>query len=186
MTTIIIHLIRHAEAVQRVPGGVDEFRYLTCRGRSRFRRVAAALRKLGIDPDFIVTSPKVRALQTAEILAEGIRFSGEVIVAPLLADAFDFVGLRDVLMSLPSTREIVVVGHEPDLGRLTAELLSLTGMAALKKGGVVTLLVTLKHGSHSAEYVRLVTGGGKVVEKRDKGIERLLVKRDIEKEGVAA
>lgn len=184
MTTIIIHLIRHAEAVQRVPGGVDEFRYLTCRGRSRFRRVTATLKKLGIDPDFIVTSPKVRAIQTAEILAEGIRFRGEVVVAPQLADDFRLAGLRDVLMNFPSVQEIVFVGHEPDLGHLTTELLCLSGAATIKKGGVVSLLVTLTHGSHSSEFVRLITGGGKVVEKRDKGIERLLGMREkAEEEG---
>lgn len=176
--SVTIHLIRDAEAVQRVPGGADEYRYLTCRGRARFRRVAAILRKLGIDPHCIITSPKVRALQTAEILAEAIRFRSEVIVAPQLADGLDLTGLRDLLMTVPSAREMVVVGHEPDLGRLTGELLCLPESATLKKGGVVTVNLNLKQGSLYAEFVRLVTGGGKVIEKRVKGVERLLGKRD--------
>lgn len=184
--TATIHLIRHAEAVQRVPGGADEYRYLTCRGRARFRRVAATLRKLGIDPHCIVTSPKVRALQTAEILAEAIRFSSEVIVAPQLADGLDLSGLRDLLITFPLAREIVVVGHEPDLGRLTTELLCLPDSATLKKGSVVTVYLNLKQGSLYAEFIRLVTGGGKVIEKRVKGVERLLGKRDkTEEEGMA-
>ena len=64
-----IHLVRHAEAAERFGDTPDEHRSLTSRGRRRFRRVAAALGKLGTDPETIFTSPKVRAVQTAEILA---------------------------------------------------------------------------------------------------------------------
>lgn len=179
---VLIHLIRHAEATQRIPGNPDEYRHLTCRGRSRFRRVAAGLKKIGIDPYTIITSPSTRAVQTAEIIAECIRFSGEVVVAQALAGELPAAGLRELLKSYPATREIVLVGHEPYLGHLVGELLSLPGPCVFKKGSVVTLQIHVGQASQGAVFVRLITGGAKVVEKSDKGLERLMGKHQTTEE----
>jgi phosphohistidine phosphatase len=67
---IELYFVRHGIAVERIPGVPDSFRELTGKGRRRFRKTARAFAQLGRSLDLILTSPLVRAVQTAEILAE--------------------------------------------------------------------------------------------------------------------
>jgi phosphohistidine phosphatase len=164
-----IHFIRHAEALERSPDVNDDYRPLTCRGRTRFRRVAASLRKLDVSPDLIITSPLVRAVQTAEILAETLRFSGDLLVSPLLAASFSPPVLRDLLTAHAGRDELALVGHEPSLGLVVASLLGLDGPCAMKKGAVVTIQVC----GQTNRFVALVTGGGRVITSCDKAVARL-------------
>lgn len=168
-----IHLVRHAEAIGRTGEIADDHRYLTCRGRTRFRRVAATLEKQGIEPDYILTSPLVRAVQTADILAEKLHFSGDLLIEPLLAGGLTMPVLRDLLASHTLAGEIVLVGHEPDMGLLLGALLATDSPCSIKKGGVVSLKLDLKHPSMPVEFISLVTGGGKLVTNRTKALERL-------------
>lgn len=170
---MILHITRHAQAITATLENPDEERYLSCRGRRRFRQVAAALRKLEIDLDLIVTSPKARAIQTAEIVAETLAFSGEVKISPLLAENFNVESLRQLLSNLPTSDEILIVGHEPDLSTLIAELLSLSAPCRLVRGSVVTIKLIEKKNSLTAELLRVVSGGGKVLTGRRKMLERL-------------
>ena len=167
-----LHIIRHAEAVDRSSAIPDDYRYLTCRGRTRFRRVADTLKKCGIDPDIIISSPLVRAVQTAEILAETIRFTGELSILPLLADSFNLPRLKEYLESMAPIRELVMVGHEPDLGLIAGELLD-HSPCTLKKGGVVTLKIRLHQPEIAAHFLWLVTGGGKLITNHDTAMTRL-------------
>jgi phosphohistidine phosphatase len=168
-----IHLIRHAEAIDRSVDMPDAHRYLTCRGRTRFRRVASSLKKLGIDPDIILTSPLVRAVQTADILAETLRFTSDLVVSPLLASEFQVSHLRDILFSYADAREIVLVGHEPDMGEVVRVLLDLPSPCAMKKGGAVSFSLNPKQTSLEPEFLNLVTGGGKVIVNLDKALDRI-------------
>jgi phosphohistidine phosphatase len=168
-----VHFVRHAQAVERSAELPDEHRHLTCRGRKRFRLVAARLKKTGIDPDYIITSPKVRAVQTAEILAETLRFSGEVQVSAALATGPDPASLRNILEQRKAANEIVIVGHEPGLGETVGELLKLSPPCNLTKGSVVTLNISLRQSGITAELAGIITGGGKAVSKTEKAMERL-------------
>ncbi len=134
-----IYLVRHAESVDRVPGMPDSARCLSARGRVSFRETARRFRETGALPTRIFTSPLVRAVQTAEILSEALRFEGEVAVAPQLAPGFDMEGLIAVLDGFPAEREIAFVGHEPDLGDILTRLLSLPGGYAMRKGSIAAL-----------------------------------------------
>jgi len=168
-----VHFIRHAQAIERSTELPDEYRNLTCRGRKRFRQVAARLKKIGIDPDYIITSPKVRAVQTAEILAETLGFSGEVQVSADLAAGPDLAALRNLLGTRKTASEIVVVGHEPGLGETVGELLKVSTSCCLAKGSVVTLDLSLRQSGITAELAGLITGGGKAVGKSSEAMERL-------------
>lgn len=170
---MIIHLIRHAQALERSREIPDEQRCLTCRGRKRFRQVAAALKKLEIDPDAILASTKIRAVQTADILAEQLRFSGEFMVIPALAEGFTVAALRQLIASRPSASELVFIGHEPDIGALTATLLQLDEYCLLPKGSVVTMEVTLTNSGIAAKLLRVIAGSGRVISTRGKALERL-------------
>jgi len=169
-----LHIIRHAEAIERSADLPDEQRSLTCRGRQRFRQVAASLKKMAITPDYIISSPLIRAVQTAEILSETIRFNGELQISAELAGGPDSAALRDLFQARSSAREVVVVGHEPDLGELVGTLLRLPAPCTLSKGCVVSLEIALKKSGLSAELISLITGSGKVIRKPADAIKRLL------------
>lgn len=158
---MIIHCIRHAQAIKRSPDIPDERRYLTPRGRKRFRKVARVMREWEIDPDVIWTSPAVRAVQTADILCEKLRFTGELIVTPLLFP-LSLTGFHQLLMAHPHVRECVIVGHEPDLSDLMGYLLGFP-VQTLPKGGVVSCALSPEHGGGDAHPVRFVNPAGNVI-----------------------
>lgn len=166
-----VHLIRHAQAIERSTDLLDEQRNLTCRGRKRFRQVATCLKKLDIEPDFILSSPKVRAVQTAEILAETLRFNGEVRISPELASGP--VELDALLRANNGCSEVVIVGHEPALGEVVARLLQLSTLCYLSKGCVVSIKISLRQSGLSAELSGMITAGGKVIRKASLILERL-------------
>ena len=173
LTPMKVHLIRHAEAIDRSLDGPDAHRYLTCRGRTRFRRVASSLKKQGVEPDIILTSPLIRAVQTADILAETLRFNGDLVVWPQLASGFQLEQLRELLGRYSDLAEIVLVGHEPDLGELVRVLLDVSFSCTLKKGGMVSFALNPKEPSLEPEFLALVSGGGKTVVNLNKALDRL-------------
>ena len=134
-----IYLVRHAESVDRIPGMPDSARHLSVRGRVSFREMARRFREAGALPSRIFTSPLLRAVQTAEILAETLQYDGEVAVAPQLSPGFDMEGMNVVLDGFPGEPEIVFVGHEPDLGGILTRLLSLPKGYAMRKGSIAAL-----------------------------------------------
>jgi len=119
-------LWRHADAE---PGGRDLERKLTNKGRKQAKRVAAWLREWLPEDAVVLVSPARRAQQTAEALSDSFRT-----VAQLAPDASP----HEVLAAAgwpKGSGSVVVVGHQPTLGRAAA--LALTGAAAdwnIKKG----------------------------------------------------
>jgi phosphohistidine phosphatase len=134
-----LYLVRHAEAIERSGTTPDASRYLTTKGRLAFRKIARRVRRAGIAPDVILTSPLLRAVQTAEILAERLKHEGPVVVAKELSPGFDLPALRSLLAEAGNPREAAFVGHEPDLGTLAAMLLDVPGGFPLRKGAVLAL-----------------------------------------------
>jgi phosphohistidine phosphatase len=134
-----IYLVRHSDSVDRVPSMPDAARYLSARGRVSFREMALRFRDAGGHPTRILTSPFVRAVQTAEILSETLRYDGEVVLDPRLSPGFDIAMLNAVLDGYPGEREIALVGHEPDLGGILTLLLSLPQRYAMRKGAIAAL-----------------------------------------------
>ena len=135
-----IYVVRHGIAVAREENAPDEFRPLTEKGRRRFRKTARAFARLGRKLDAILTSPLVRAVQTAEILAGEIKH-GEVAVLEQLDPKFGVGSLLEALAArADGAKAVAVVGHEPQLSALVA---ALAGVPAeeldLKKGGIVRL-----------------------------------------------
>jgi phosphohistidine phosphatase len=162
-----IYLVRHAEAIDRAGTMPDAARYLTARGRVSFRGVAARFREAGARPLHIFTSPLVRAVQTAEILSEGLRHEGAVIVAPQLSPGFDEEGLNVILDECPGADQVALVGHEPDLGRIVTRMLSLPRACALAKGAVAALDVADAGSRLRAEFSWLLTGERRIEELSD-------------------
>lgn len=131
-----LYLVRHAEAEQRPPDGRDEARALTRRGRRDFARVARGLARLEVEFDQLLHSPLLRAMETADLLAD--RVVGETRVAGELA--------RDPsteLLALCTGLRVALVGHEPWMSELCAWLVvgarERAPSFAFKKGAVAKL-----------------------------------------------
>jgi phosphohistidine phosphatase len=131
-----ILFLRHgiAEARETWPGD-DAARPLTAQGRKAMERTAARFAALGLTPEVIITSPLVRARQTAEIAATGMGLSDRVVEDERLASGFSAARLRSILESRAATGAVMLVGHEPDFSETIAELIG-GGRVVCKKGGL--------------------------------------------------
>jgi phosphohistidine phosphatase len=146
-----LYILRHGLAVERTPGvKFDKDRPLTVEGRKKIRRLAVILRKLGLSFDLILSSPFLRARQTAEIVAEVLDLSNKLEFSTHLAPRQAPNELVEELNRKGhALDDILLVGHEPDLSRLISILVTgKPGLALeLKKGGLVKLEIgTLRYG----------------------------------------
>ena len=132
-------IVRHAAAIERSTDIPDEQRYLTSEGRAFMRTTARTMLKKGVEPGLILTSPLVRSVQTADILAEALSYIGPVIATDVLSPGFDAAALKNLLEKYQPVDELVLVGHEPDLGDVISSLLSLQGGFDFKKGSAFML-----------------------------------------------
>ena len=162
-----LYLVRHAEAIEPSGTTPDAARYLTTKGRLAFRKIARRARKAGIAPDVIFTSPLLRAVQTAEILAERLNHEGPVVVARELSPGFDLQELRALLASAGSPVEAAFVGHAPDLGDIASTLLEIPGGLPLRKGTVLALEVETGIPKGAAAFLWKVDGKGTVTRLAD-------------------
>jgi phosphohistidine phosphatase len=108
-------LIRHAKAL---PGTPDELRPLSAEGRAAARALGARLAEQGVRPSAILTSPLLRARETAEALAAALDCPAEPSEA--LAPGATAAGMRSAVEGRGET--VIAVGHQPDCGRIAAEL----------------------------------------------------------------
>ncbi|AKT43200.1 phosphohistidine phosphatase SixA [Chondromyces crocatus] len=130
-----ILIVRHGQAVDDAPGLGDGGRWLTARGRKLTRRVARWLSKRKERrPVAIWTSQLVRAVQTAEILAEAAGLT-EVSVAAELSPGLDPTALIRLLSLHGDAGPLVLVGHEPLLSALITALLGHANWSGVVSGG---------------------------------------------------
>ncbi len=136
-------LIRHADAGDADPTRYpdDRLRPLTPTGERRHETIARGLAKLDLGVTHVLTSPFLRARQTAEITARAIGWQGTPAVVEALGDRFTVDALLAELGRLPSDAVVMCVGHEPHLSRFAAHLMHPQGAVklALAKSGVVAL-----------------------------------------------
>lgn len=131
-----LYLIRHAIAAERgADWPDDDKRPLTERGIARFKECVKGLSWLDATVDEIFTSPLVRAKQTAEILAAGMPGKPPVKMLDALAPGHTPTSVLAQLAKAARRRRIALVGHEPDLGELTAHLIGAGRALPFKKGG---------------------------------------------------
>lgn len=137
-TPIELHLVRHAVAAARGPEFPDDrVRPLTPEGIARWRRAVGGLKAIGLDLDLVLTSPLLRARQTADLLAAGLPGKPAVEEIAALAPGGTAAALAQAIAKHGRRhRRLALVGHEPDLGELAARLLGARGAVEFKKGSV--------------------------------------------------
>ena len=140
----VIYLVRHGIAGPATEGGSDADRALTPEGQRKMRRIATGLKRLGVAPDIVLSSPLRRAQETAAVVASGLMSDPSVEIYPPLAPGHAALEVLKGLRPHRTARELMLVGHEPDMGLLASHLL--TGSAPLaplpfKKGAVAAIRV---------------------------------------------
>jgi len=134
-----LYIMRHGIAVTRGSAAFsdDSKRPLTPQGKQKMREIAKGLSRIGSRPDWIVTSPLVRAVETAEIVAEVMGNNVPVDFCEALKPAGSAEGLIAFIAKRPNRKRVMVVGHEPDLSEMAARLIGAGRHAnlAFKKGG---------------------------------------------------
>jgi phosphohistidine phosphatase len=130
-----LYLVRHAKAA---PGEPDALRQLTPAGEERAREVGLKLAADGVRPDVILTSPLVRARQTADELGRALGTPVEI--DERLAPGATAEGLREAVAGRGDV--VMIVGHQPDCGVIAAELTGgpppdfpAAGVVAIELGG---------------------------------------------------
>ena len=132
-----IYLIRHGLAEERGDSWPDDAkRPLTDEGISRMRKSVRGLSRLGVTLDVVLTSPLVRARQTAEIVAAGLSPRPSLISAESLAPDGSFAAVVADLEKHVRKGRIALVGHEPGIGELAARLIGSRHAIEFKKGAV--------------------------------------------------
>ncbi len=121
----VIYLLRHGDAERG--DGDDAARQLTAKGERQSKLAGRALSTLGAEIDACLTSPKVRAADTARLACDALPVEPEI-AKELSGGDFDSVGLA------AGRGNVMLVGHEPDFSN---EIARLTGAKAkLRKGGL--------------------------------------------------
>lgn len=138
-----IHVIRHGIAEEKSFDGTDDARALTSEGIEKTRRAARGLARLIDVPDVVLTSPKVRAGQTAQLVARAFDLQ------PVTIDALANDDVLKLVEMLSDRREesIAIVGHEPTLSRLIHMLCTGSDgqpFLELKKASVASVRIARK------------------------------------------
>jgi len=143
-SVVKIHVLRHGIAVEPGTSGYenDAGRPLIPKGKRQTRQTAAAMKKMGLRFDLILSSPYLRAKQTAEIVAGSLKLKKQLKFSNALApDGSPKNLIRQLNESRPAPENVLLVGHEPYLSRLVS-LLTTGGtdlMMDFKKGGLCKL-----------------------------------------------
>ncbi len=144
----MLWLLRHGDAE---PGtGDDASRELTEKGERQSRNAGTALVALGAGIETCLSSPKVRAEQTARLACEALGLEVEI-------DERLRGGPVDVLELAAGRGEVLIVGHEPDMSGAIGELTG--GLVKLKKGGLAAVEPRLLHGLWRPKDLKLIAGG---------------------------
>jgi len=132
-----LYLIRHAVAEERGDDWPDDTkRPLSEDGASRMRKNARGLARLGATVDVIVTSPLVRARQTADIVAAALNPRPPIVTADSLGPGGTYQAFTADLEKQSRRSRIAIVGHEPGIGELAARLIGSRHPIGFKKGAV--------------------------------------------------
>ena len=120
-----LYFLRHGLAAgKRGREPADEDRPLTPQGLDEMREVARGLRRMKLSFDVIVSSPYRRARQTAEVVADILKFGKKVRLSEALLPGAHWEDFSNLLEELDADERALFVGHQPTLGRLVSKLIS--------------------------------------------------------------
>jgi phosphohistidine phosphatase len=150
-----LYLLRHGVAYDREDwqDKDDELRPLTDDGIDDMKREARRLSQIKLKLDAIITSPLVRARDTAWLVAKALDMN--VDENPLLKPGFNLEALDILLGQYVKFNRLMIVGHEPDFSQVIAQLVG-GGTILVRKGGLARVDISELHPPHG-ELVWLLT-----------------------------
>lgn len=130
-----LYLVRHAEAEDASDTVSDEKRQLTAAGSSRMESAAQAMQRMGLRPQQIYSSPRARAVQTAEIIGAALKVP--VAIHEAVDFTFDVQAIESLGSGLDDGAELMFVGHDPSISKVISDL---TGAnVVMKKGSMARI-----------------------------------------------
>jgi phosphohistidine phosphatase len=132
-----LYLVQHAKAISEQ---ADPQRPLTEEGRRDIEKVAAFIKPLKLSIDYLWHSSKLRAMQTAQVLAKAITINKSITARDGLGPNDDVSAIQDELLAMGE--DVMIVGHLPFLGKLASVLLTGSESAntvAFKNAGILCL-----------------------------------------------
>ncbi|MGZ6256276.1 MAG: SixA phosphatase family protein [Candidatus Limnocylindria bacterium] len=132
---MILYFMRHGKAGHFSSAPDDDERQLTEAGIATLKAAAPVWRRLNLRPDLVLSSPLPRALQTADLLLEGLGMPDEPVVEDRLRPGASWGDFARAMAAHPDARRVMFVGHEPDLSN-AASLLTGAASIRMRKGGI--------------------------------------------------
>jgi phosphohistidine phosphatase len=153
-----LYLIRHALAEDRSDEWPDDAkRPLTSKGTAKMREVVNGLAALEPQIEDVLTSPFVRAKQTADLLLEGLKPAPRLSIVQALAPGGSPVQVGEALAGHAGAEALALVGHEPGLGELAAWLVGAKTAFLFRKGGMCRIDVQKLPPAGTGQLVWLAT-----------------------------
>ena len=133
-----LYILRHAAALPHgTPGYPTDDRPLTEEGIEKFIQCAEGINIITGGFDEIISSPMVRALHTAKILAEHTSYKKEIIITEHLMPGSPQRSLFKLLNQFKHSEKVCITGHEPHLGFIASKLIGIdNSVVELKKGAM--------------------------------------------------
>jgi phosphohistidine phosphatase len=133
---MILYFLRHGLAAERETWtGDDALRPLTKKGEKSLAIIADTMFELGLGLDLILTSPYVRAYQTAVVVAKRLQKMDVLVQDNRLTPGFGIAELTETLKDHKDATSILLVGHEPDFSETVSALIG-GGRLIFKKAGL--------------------------------------------------
>jgi phosphohistidine phosphatase len=137
-----LYIVRHAIAIPHgTPGVAEQDRYLTDEGIKKMKLAAAGLQRIGAVPELVLSSPLVRAHQTAEILLAAYERKIPLTLTAHLAPGGSREALYDQIRENENLGSVMLVGHQPSLGEIAGDIAwdSSEDYLEFKKGGTCAI-----------------------------------------------
>jgi phosphohistidine phosphatase len=133
-----VYLLRHGIAEEARAGKSDADRELTAEGRRKLRETLRVASEAAAQPTLLLSSPLIRALQTAEIASQILQYKSEVLQTDVLLPNSQSERVWDEIRVHRNERELMLVGHDPLFSQLPGYLLGAPDLHVdFKKGAIL-------------------------------------------------
>ena len=135
-----LYLLRHGIAEEGSAGQSDADRALTPEGKRKLHSVMKTALKANVQPSLILTSPFKRAIQTAQIVADVLKYRGEMLRTQTLAPSSQPSSVWDEVRVHRQETQLILTGHDPLFTDLAGYLLGFPGLRIdFKKGALLRI-----------------------------------------------
>ncbi|MBS1536977.1 MAG: phosphohistidine phosphatase SixA [Bacteroidetes bacterium] len=119
---MLLYIIRHGIAEKPTGFLPDKDRSLTSEGTAIVSKLANALNSKGVKPDLIISSPYLRAKQTADLLANGLKYTNSIETDNRLMPNATMTFLQEILLENSDKSSLMIISHEPAVSEFSTTL----------------------------------------------------------------